>query len=808
MKILLPFILPVFLCLLSSTGRAQQTPVSGIVRDTKQTLPAASILLYTAQDSLLVSTALTDNQGKYMLNAKPGTYYLQCSAVGYHTVKTAAFPVSGTATQQPDIILAENTHQLNEVGITAAKPVIERKSDKLIFNVDATPSAAGLTGLELLTKAPGITVDHNENISLAGKTNVLVTIDGKQTYLSGAEVSNLLKSMSSSQIESIEIITNPGARYEANSTGGIINIKTKKSKAEGFNGNLSLGSGYNTYLQTNNNIDLNFRKKSYNVFGSYGYSQTKKSSHLDVDRVTPGIASPLYFSQLNKDTSTNNFHNFKAGTDFFLSPAHTLGFLVKGNISKLNQHTYSRVGIGQSFQSADSLLRTASYNTGNRKNFSYNINYKGTLDTAGQEISVDADYSTFSAKNNGNYTNRFFYPDGSFFKNGQIYRNLAPADIHIKAVKADYTLPLNKMLKLDAGLKAAGVSSDNIYIYENSTGSTWTADETKSNRFKYKEQVNAAYTNLSLTAGKMTLQAGLRAEHTHSTGNSVTTDLVTERKYTDLFPSLLLSRNFDADHILSLSYSRKVNRPNYQNLNPFIFYLDQYTYQQGNPDLKPEYSTNLEASFLLRKKYSVSVAYMHTADVISQVILQNELQHSLYITNRNLATQQMASLTLNFPLTLTSWWSMNNNIIAFYNQVKAPDLNGKSLNSEIFTSNFYMQNTLTLSRLISADASVGFCTPQLEGALKIKTLYNAEAGLRYNFPNKMGNLKLGISDVFHSQKVRVSSTLKGEIYELKQYGTTTAARLTFTYRFGKMTVKSARNRSTALEEEQKRLGAK
>lgn len=810
MKLYLPVVFLFISYLLPVHLSAQQTQkINGTVKDAKQTIPAATILLYAAKDSALVTTAMTDMDGKFSLLAMPGSYYILSTSVGYNKIKTASFQLNATnAYSLPAIVLTENTNNLKEVTVTAAKPILERRADKLIFNVDATPSAAGLTALEVLRKAPGVTVDHNENVALAGRANVLVTIDGKQTYLSGTEVVNLLKSMQSSEIESIEIINNPGARYEANATGGIINIKTKKSKTEGFNGSVALGGGFNKRLSSNNSVNLNYRKKAFNIFGSFGDYRSRYEEELNIDRVTPGAADKLYFSQLNRDTSANNSQNFKLGTDFFLSAKHTIGFLVKGNISDRNQTGYSVVKIGSSFAQTDSILRTPSINPSDRRNYAYNINYKGTLDTAGQEISVDADYSTFNGTDDASYTNRFFLPDGSFFKDGQIYRSFAPSDIKIKAIKVDYTLPLSKKMKLETGLKVASVKSDNNFIYENRTDDAWIFDATKSNRFKYDEQVNAAYAILNITAGKTAIQAGLRAENTKSTGNSVTTSELTERKYTNLFPSLTVTQTIDDDHVLNLSYSRKINRPNYQNLNPFIFFLDQYTYNQGNPNLNPEYATNLEANLMLKKKYSIALGYNHVSDVITQVLLQNEARRSMYQTNLNLASSDLVSLTFNFPVTITKWWQMNNNLLGYYKQIKAPDLNGDNLNSKQFSGNFFAQNNFTISKLISADAGLMYSTQQIEGAFKIKSMFNADAGLRYNFPNTFGNLKLGFSDIFHTQIARIYSNLPGNTYTLKQFGTSTSVRLTFTYRFGKMTVKSARARETGLDEEQRRLGGK
>jgi len=806
MKLFLPVIFFFLLYSFSISLYAQKSvKISGIVQDNKQTLPTATILLYSTLDSALVSTAMTDQNGKFSFTVAPNKYYIVSSSMGYDKVKTAHFQLSANADfQVPAIILKENSKNLNEVSITAAKPVLERRADKLIFNVDASPSAAGLTALELLSKAPGVTIDHNENISLAGKPNVLVTIDGKQTYLSSQEVVNLLKSMQSNEIESLEIINNPGSKYDANSTGGIINIKTKKGVNEGFNGNLALDGGFNKFLMTNNVINLNYRKKVFNVFGSYSYNRIQPEKTMQIDRITPGT-NPLYFSQNNKDKPTINAQNFKIGTDFFLSKNHTLGFLAKGNISKVNQKSFSNVNIGRSFEVTDSVLSTSNTAVNDRKNFSYNINYKGLLDTTGQEISVDADYSTFDGSRMANYINTFYMSDGNFLKDGLVYRNNAPTNINIKSIKIDYTLPINQRFKLDAGVKIASVKSDNDYVYENNIKGDWIFDTTKSNRFLYDEKVSAAYAILNITLGKIAIQGGLRAEHTNSTGNSLTTNQLTKKKYTNLFPSLLFTRNFNADNVLNLSYSRKINRPNYQKLNPFIFYQDQYTYNQGNPNLKPEYSNNLEANYLFKQKYSVALAYSHTMDVISESLLQNEETKSLYQTILNIASNDLVSLIFNFPVTITNWWKVNNNVAMYYYRVNAPELKGASLNTKQFSANLYAQNNFTLNKLFSADAALIFNTPESEAAFKIRTKFRADAGLRYNFPNKTGNLKLGVNDIFHTQNTRIYNTLPGNNYNLSQSGNTTSVRITFTYPFGKTTVKTERNRSTGFDDEQKRL---
>lgn len=804
----LAFKLILLLSLLPLLLNAQQAQkITGLVKDHKESLPAATVLLYKASDSVLVTTGITDNSGKYLLTAPPGSYYVTAASIGYHKVKSAVFKLSsGSDMSLPAITLEESSSQLKEVSITHTKPILERKADRLIFNIEAAPSAAGLNGLEALRKAPGVTVDNNNNISLAGKENVLVMIDGKQTYMSNTEVANLLKTMQSSDMETIEILSNPGSKYEANTTGGIINIKTKKGKAVGFNGTVVAGAGFNSRLTENASVNMNYRKQAYNIFGSYSYSNGKYVEHLYLDRVLGGATNPVYYQQRNRDSSNYNHHNFKIGTDFFLSKNHTIGFLVKGNLNKSSSVSTGRTAIGTSFQDVDSVLKAKGFDRENRHNFTYNINYKGILDTSGQEITIDADYYKVGGNERNIYTNFFYTPEDIFSSNGQLYRAFSPPDIAVKSLKADYSLPFNKKMKMEAGFKISSVRTDNDFKVENGFGDRWVPDASQSNQFKYQEDIQAIYANLNATAGKISVQAGLRAERTRSLGNSVTAALLTERNYFNLFPSLTVSQHFNENNLLNLSLSRKLNRPGYGKLNPFIFYLDQYTYNVGNPYLKPEYSNNAELSYMLRQKYNISAAYTHTSDVITQVLLPDEEKQATYQTNINLATENIFSVTLNFPVMLTRWWNMNNNIVAYHKALQSPEVSGNSVRTSGSTANLYSQQNLTFNKKWSGDVSVMYSTPQIEGLMKIQSLFSTDLGMQYNFRDNLGSLKLGVSDIFHSSTIKLSSKLAGNNFTGSQFGQSTSARITYTRRFGKLTVKSARNRTTGVDDEQKRSG--
>ena len=788
--------------------KAIQGTINGTILDELQKpVDYATIGLFKTADSSLVKTTLTGEGGKFQFIAvKTGSYYLKVNRMGFATHKDKPFNISDNqlTIEFPKINLKSEGKTLKTVNITAVKPLIERKTDKLVMNVENSSVAIGSTALEVLQKAPGVTVDQNDKISMQGKQGVLILLDGKQTYMSSADVANLLRNMQSEQIESIELITNPSAKYDASGNSGIINIKTKKNKNGGTNGSVNAGMGYGKNLKSNAGINLNNRTEHVNVFGNYNYGNNKRDNHLGIDRISNG-ATDTYFMQLGDNVRQGRNNNFKAGVDVFLNKNNTIGLLVNGYLNRSSEDTDNATKIGSSYTKIDSSLVATNVISNRYTNMAYNLNYKSILDTAGQEISADLDYSRYNGDDGANYINNYMNATGGLTRPTNFIRNTTPTKIDIKAFKIDYSISLNKTMKLEAGVKSSWVKTDNNLRAEEKINNTWQNDIKRSNQFVYDENVNAAYANLNKQFKNTSVQLGLRMEQTSSVGNLITTNNVVDRNYLDFFPSVFINQTLTKNNQLGVSYSRRIDRPSYDALNPFIYYLDQYTYNKGNPFLNPQYTHNFELSYTFMQKYLLSLSYSRVNDVITDVILPDDSQKALYQTNANIAKNISYGANLNVPIKFAKWWEMNTNLNVFYLSFDAPDLAGSALKTGKTSFQFRAQNTFTIIKGLTAELMGNYESPLDYGTLSIEARYGIDMGITKSLLNKKASLKLALNDVFNTQETHLSSTYPGLSYSLYQKNETQVGRISFTYRFGKNEIKPARRRSTGTEAEQGRM---
>ncbi|WP_374166156.1 TonB-dependent receptor domain-containing protein [Arcticibacter sp. MXS-1] len=783
--------------------------VVGKVTDQQATaIEYATVTLLSAKDSSLVKTVVTDEKGAYTFNAiSQGRYLIAVSSVGYKRFKSTPFELKSAAQQfhvEPVKLIAESKN-LKEVSVTAQKPFIERKADKLIVNVENSSVAVGSTALEVLQKAPGVSVDKDDNIALKGRQGVLIMVDGKQTYMSNADLANLLRNMQSNEIESIEIINNPSAKYEAAGKSGIINIKLKKNKNYGTNGTFTAGAGYGKNYKSNAGLTLNNRSKKINLFGNYNYSNNKRFQDMQIDRISAGSRGDTYFYQEGGSNRKNANNNFKAGVDYFINKNNTLGALVTGYINNGGELYSNNTIIGAAWGSKDSSVVSANDGDYKYRNLSYNLNFKSVLDTSGQELTVDLDYSNYYGNDKTLYDNTYYYTGAPNLTTPELLRNRTPSRIHVYALKADYSYPLKKGMKIETGIKSSFVKTDNDFQFNRFRNDLWQNDPTRSNHFIYDENIHAAYINYRLEMKKTTIQAGLRGEQTSSRGNLVTTDSVVKRTYFNLFPSAVISRELSKNHDIGLSYSRRINRPSYDALNPFEYYLDKYTYNQGNPFLNPEYTDAFELSYTFKKAYTLSLGYNITSDVIAEVLLPNAQKQALYQTNKNLAKQTGYNATLSAPFSFSKWWSSNTNINVFYLGFNSPDLNGQKLDNGKTVFQFYSGHNFKAGKTTSLEVSGDYQSALIYGTFRISPQYGIDAGINQSLNNKKVNLKLAVNDIFNTRKQTVTSAYPGLNYSLHQKNETQVVRLSLSYRFGRNEIKPSRNRSTGLESETNRI---
>ncbi|HYK77084.1 MAG TPA: outer membrane beta-barrel protein [Daejeonella sp.] len=800
-------ILILFLLKLCPLAGTAQSSISGgkihgqISTDKGKTAEYATIRLLLSSDSSFVKGLTTDMTGKYEFsNLAYGSYLVSVSSMGYKTLHSAPVHISAKNPEMTaDLIVLEDTHQLSEVSITSTIPFIETQVDKTVLNVENSVMAAGSSAMEVLLKAPGVMIDKDNNISLKGKQGVTVMIDGKPTYLSAEDLGTMLRNMSASNISHMEIISNPSSKYDAAGNSGIINIKTKKNKQQGLNGSINMGTGYSKNALFNSGANLNYRYGKFNWFGNYNYAHTNRYLSIAVDRSVINQQITTLFSQFSENNSLNNNNTYKVGTDYFINDKNTLGFMMSGYINTGNGTGLNKTQVFNKDMRLDSFLVM---NNGDEKRYqsqSYNLNYKTVLDTSGQELSFDLDYSTFHKNKDELLNNAYYTAGGQSMKPLKWSRSYSPSDINIRSAKADYTYPISKSFKVEAGVKTSWVKTDNDYSFEQQQTGNWVNDPLKSNHFIYEENINASYLSVSQKFKKTSIQAGLRAEFTHSKGNSITQNTLVDTTYTRLFPTLFVSQQLTDKQTLGFSYSQRIDRPSYEDLNPFLMLLDEYTYVQGNPYLRPEYTNSFDLNYSYDGMLGFSAGYSHKKDAIVSVTEQNDINKTTKGIRRNMEAEIIYYLGANASLPINKWWTTTNNVDGFHLAYKDTELNVKKLAVQLSST-----HNFTLPQGLRLELSGRYQSPLNYGIFQLKQQYQIDAGLQKSIFNKKGSLKLGVSDLFDTQKTSIATTFRNMNMQINERQDTRKARLTFSYRFGNSSQKPA-NRKSGVEDETGRI---
>nr|WP_315031497.1 TonB-dependent receptor [uncultured Chryseobacterium sp.] len=788
----------------SVAGTAINGKITGI---NNQTLPHANVALFNSSDSHMIKGTITDEKGLFVMdNVASGNYYLSVEVLGYTTYKSDPFSLSPNEKKELGVIrLDEKSTLLKGVVLTGKKPLIQNLSDRVVLNIENSILATGNTALDILNKAPGVS-NNNGVISLIGKANVLILINGKQTYLSPEQLTNLLNSTQSSSIKSIEIMTNPSAKYDAAGSAGIINIVLKKSQDEGTNVNLNLSNGQGVYRKTNGGISLNHRNKMINIFADYDYSDNVFFGTIDIDRFTELSGKPLFFTSSSFERYRFKTHNYKLGADINITPRSTLGLTVSGNFSRGDSKIRARTDIGSQLKQVDSTVIGSTVAKYPNRYFTYNVNYNIKLDTIGTNLNVSYDYSFSKKKESFDFGNRFLDANEIEYRSPNNFRNLTPQDAFIHVGKVDFSHPFNEKSKVEAGLKYSSVETDNVLQYDVlKDNGTYVNNKDRSDQFIYKEEIMAAYANYNTQLGSYTIQAGLRVERTKSDGNSVTKNNVVSRTYTDFFPTLFLQKKINEKHTISANYGRRIDRPNYVSLNPFVYYIDEYTFRYGNPYLNPQYTDSYSVSYTLNNKYKFDLNYSNTKDVIANIVVTDPVTNAISQTDANLNRFRSYSLNINAPVKIANWWKTYNNVSIYYNQYDSGDIKGAPLKLEKVAWQASSNHTFTIDDRSSAELRANYISPNVYGVLNLTSFYGIDLGINRTFMDNKLNAQLAISDIFNSWGKRtVFSNLPGSNFNVLRTFDSRVIRLSLTYKFGNTKLKSTEGKSGA-EEERNRL---
>ncbi|PWT96650.1 MAG: TonB-dependent receptor [Bacteroidetes bacterium] len=785
--------------------------ITGTVKmDGDKSVSAASVELLKAVDSGLVKATASDNNGNFQFdNLNAEKYLLRITAVGFNEYISNPIDINAKENNlnlENLVLKKSDPKQLKEVKLTTRKPLIEQKMDKTVVNVDASISNAGSTVMEVLEKSPGVIVDKDGNVSLKGKQGVVIMIDGKPTYLNSNDLANYLRSLPASAIEQLEIMTNPPAKYDAAGNSGVINIRTKKNRAMGFNGSISANYAQGKYWRTNESINLNYRIKKFNFFANYTYSRWSGFQNIYVKRNFFSTGSKnveTIFEQQSYIKLKYPGHTYKVGADYFLSSKTTIGVVVNGNIENGdepgNNTSYIQNGMGE----VNTVVVATNSHKQVYKNLGTNFNIKHRFDSTGKELSADFDYVNYNITGHQHFQNEFFNPAGDKIREDEILKGYLPSRITIYSAKSDYTHPLGKSAKLEAGVKASFVKTDNdaqYYLYQDND---WLVDTTRTNHFVYNENIFAGYLNFSRQLGKWSVQAGLRVEHTDAKGKQYINDSSFTRNYTSMFPTAYVSYTLNDKNQFGFSFGRRIERPSYQDLNPFRYFLDPYTFEEGNPFLKPQFSYNVELSHTYRGVLTTTLNYTKTVDMIAETLNQIDKDTITYVTKQNLATAQNLGAAISFSAPVNKWFTTTLYTNIFY-ATYSGTIQGSPLHVSGIVGTFNMNNQFDLGKGWTGEVSGWARSNGIEGQFYIKAMGQLDLGVQKSILKKQGSLKFSVTDVFYTNQFKGSVNFNNIDVLVKQNHDSRAVRFTFTYRFGKST-SSARQRSTGAEDEQSRV---
>lgn len=789
---------------ISSFSQSQYS-VNGLISDVNNTAIAyANILLLKANDSTFVKGMMSSENGTYKIeNVNSGNYLIMSSFVGFQTSYSKPFELN-TNYKVETLILSEG-ESLDEVYIQVKKPLYEQKVDRMVINVENSIVSSGGTALEVLERSPGINVNRQSNsISIAGKEGVVVMINDKISYMPASSLVQLLDGMSADNISSIELITTPPANFDAEGNAGYINIKLKKRTDLGLNGSYSFSAGYGKGVTNNNNINFNYRKNKTNIYGSYGFSLDERAQVFKTSRAYTENGALLASNTITNRDPTNRNHNLRFGIDINTSEKTIMGVLLNAFDNR-----WSMDAINNSFDSENgtptSFVILDNNEINHLKHFGVNYNLRHNF-SENKFISFDIDYLNYDFNNPTNYENSFF-DENNEFTNLELLRSGKVTPIETWVSKFDYSNRINDKVKVEIGLKATKSNFENDVTVEDFMNNNWITDPALTNNSVLDENIYASYGSLEYNINEKTsLKAGLRYEHTKSKLDTDTQGTVVDRDYGIWFPSVFLSRKINDTLSLNLSYSKRITRPTFNDLAPFVIFFDPNTFLSGNASLQPAISNAFKFD-VNYKSYFVSFQYTNEDSSIANFQERiDEATGRLIFEAANLDYTKTLGVTLGIPLKITNWWRTQNNLTFVKQKVRA-FYNDEPI--ELSLGNFSANSThsFTITNSFSGELSGFYNGPSFFGAAKYDEVIGFNIGFQNKFSDKWGTLKFSINDIFDQIEYNGGTDLPEQNIKTRNtfdFSNRTLS-LTYTRNFGNSKVKSSRDRETGSEEERKRV---
>ena len=786
-----------------------QFSIDGILQDDESSpVMFSNVVLYASSDSTMVKVESSNENGKFSFkNIEEGNYYIVSSYIGFNDFVSPAIKLNNASVDMGVIQMLTSSVQLETAVVKAKRALVEVKPDRMVFNVEGTINSAGDNALGLLRKAPGVLVDNNNNISVLSRSGVLIYIDGKRLPLNGDDLTAYLNSLPAEQIDRMDIITNPGAKYEAEGNAGIIDIRMKRDKSHGTNGSISGALSQGKFLSGNVSSIGNYRNKNLNTFGTLGYNGGKRFNEMFFLNNQNGLRT----NESEYSENDRNGINYRWGTDFFIGKNHTIGFLISGQNNENISTSINSIEIAplSNPTAIDSVLLANNSSTQDRDQSTYNFNY--AFDNKKYSLNFDVDYGKY--RNNSAYIqpNRYFDASGQELLTEILTEYDTPVDIDIYTAKIDFETDLAGG-KFGLGTKFSKVDTDNTFLFYNIVDGNRVRDDRRSNEFFYDERVYAGYASYQRPINeKLNFSAGLRVEATDAVGDlkafsSELQEDPVDLKYTDFFPSAGLTYNLAHNKTFSFNYGRRINRPDYNVLNPFTVQLSELSFQKGNEKLNPEIVNNFELGYTLNYRYNFKLSYSKTTDQITRLIApDDEDPRAGFITWANLAEQTIYGFNVSAPFGINEWWNVYANLSSGYLDNQADYGDGAIVDVQAFTYSIFQQHTFTLPGGFTGEVSGWYSGPGVWGGVfEYESSYSLNLGLQKKFFNDLMNVKLSANDITYQAGWSGFSNFDGLLGEGNGNYDSRRVSLSMSYNFGNSNVKS-RKRSTGIEDESKRV---
>jgi hypothetical protein len=760
-------------------------------------LSNVTVIARTKGDSAIKKTVMTDSIGTFSISvASIKSAVLSIEALGYLSQEIDIY--DSTWNKPIAVLLKHTTKQLAEVVVKEKHVILEHKIDRTVFNVDESIAGIGSDALEMLKNIPGVRVTKDD-IVIIGKSSVNVMLNNRLVSLTGNELLSMLRSIPSGTLSKIEVITSPPAKYDAQGNSGLINIITKKSTRNGFNATLA-----GSYEQRRNgsalsNFNFNYKKNNLTVYGNGNLQRTQTRPTEESTSFYPD----QQLQQKNQFKITDPYMRCQIGADYRLSKRTIFGLLYtygKG------APVYDNTNVASVFNKTnilDSVIKTIGHSSDGGGRSVYNLNLEHTLDTTGKKINIDVDYFTRHFDRD-----RIFYST-SFTKDYTVLDNATNQTLGkqrnvVAATRIDVSWP-TKIIELSFGAKYAYIRNKNDLVYKYYDGTEFLIDSTKTNSFDYSEKTGALYFTAKKKFGKVEIETGVRSEYTKTTGLSPTLSQKNINNYLKIFPSVFIQYVKSEDQIFNLTFTTRIDRPNFSLLNPFRSYTTLTSYSEGNPFLKPSFAKNIDLKFIYKQNFSFGY-YVHIVDnYFTNVSLVDTLNTSIYFKEANVGRLIENGITANASFSPRKWWEMNTTVYAFSSAFRSNYYAKNAVNSYVkptFSIDFINNFSFNKNKSLLAEIDFFYQHNQQSDFDLQSSYYNLTIGIKKMLLNN--NLIIGFSgmDLLATDRLKLvnqyNGTRQNDYYDQRR------VRFSVSYKIGNKKINAKRSRTIGVEEETKR----